>query len=80
MNKLYFIQYPDIDPTLDQKIKSLGRHMIMGKGWIVQSHLDAKSIHTFLTQHNSSITIVILGIDKTNYYGRYAKELWDLFN
>ncbi len=79
MNKLYFIQYLDIDATLDSKVKSLGKSMQIGKGWVVQSTLDARAIHTFLTQHNPSITIVIFGLDKSNYYGRSAKELWDFF-
>jgi hypothetical protein len=79
MNKLYFIQYPEIDVTLDSKVKSLGKSMQVGKGWVVQSTLDAKAIHAFLIQHNPSMTIVILGLDKDNYYGRFAKDLWTLF-
>ena len=79
MNKLYFIQYSELDLTIDNKVKSLGKSMEIGEGWIVQSSLDAQAIHSFLTQHNPSITILIFGLDKTNYYGRFAKELWTFF-
>lgn len=53
--------------------------MQIEKGWIVQSTLNAKDIYDLLTEHNPSISIVILGLDKNNYYGRYNKELWSLF-
>jgi hypothetical protein len=79
MIMLYFIQYPEIDVTLDNKIKSLGKNMQIEKGWIVQSDLDAKAIHNFLTQDNPSRSILIFGLDKSNYYGRYSKDLWALF-
>jgi len=79
MIMLYFIQYFVVDLTLENKIKSLGKNMQIEKGWIVQSTLNATAIHSLLTEHNPSITIVILGLDKNNYYGRYTKELWTLF-
>lgn len=79
MNKLYFIQSFSVDATLESKLRSLGKNMQVGDGWIVQSTLDAQAIHTSLTQHNPSITVVIFGLDKNNYYGRFNKDLWTLF-
>lgn len=79
MKKLYFINYFREDLTLENKIKSLGRVYPVYDGWVVEAITDAKQIYEFLTKHNPSMDIIVFGLDKTNYYGRYNQELWNFF-
>ena len=79
MKKLYFIQYFKEDLIIENKIKSLGRTFKVFGGWVVESTVDAKQIHTFITEHNDSMSIVVFGLDKSNYYGRFDKDLWNFF-
>ena len=79
MKKLYFIQYNGEDIILENKIISLGRYYKVFSGWVVETTTEAKELHEFLSSHNSSMDIIVFGLDKKNYWGRYKKELWDFF-
>ena len=79
MKKLYFIQYLGNDLTLENKIKSLGRHYPVFGGWVVETISEAKQIYEFLTPGNSLVEVVIFGLDKNNYWGRHDQALWSFF-
>lgn len=79
MKKLYFIQYFGDDLVLENNIKSLGRNYRVFGGWVVESISDAKSISEFITRHYPSKEILVLGLDKSNFWGRHTTELWDMF-
>lgn len=79
MRRLYFIQYFINDLLLENKIRSLGRFYQVSNGWVVESNRDARAIHEFLTSHNPAIDIIVLGLDKSNYWGRYATDFWEMF-
>lgn len=79
MKKLYFISYFGEDPILETKLISLGRNFEVFNGWIVESLLDAKTIYAHICSHNLNMTVIVLGIDKANYWGRHEENLWKLF-
>ncbi|MEO8255591.1 MAG: hypothetical protein ABI554_14525, partial [Flavobacterium sp.] len=71
MKKLYYIKYFKEDLIIENKIKSLGRTFKVFEGWVVESVIDAKQIHAFITEQNDSMSIIVFGLDRSNYYGRY---------
>ena len=70
MKKLYYIQFTGEDLVLQNKIKSLGRIFQLDNGWVVESIIDAKEIYEFISE-SSLIDIVILGLDKKNFFILY---------
>ena len=80
MKRLYYIQYLGSENVnIDRQIQNLGKFHQVFNGWVVESTKDAKSIYDILGVFAPTIHFVVLGLDKTNYYGRYSKELWAFF-
>lgn len=80
MKKLYFIQYAGINNSiLDRRIQELGNFHQVFSGWVVESMFDSKTIYEKISVDYETISFVVFEISKKNYYGRYTKDLWNLF-
>lgn len=79
MNRIYIIQY-DIkeDAIIKERIKSLGTWMnYFPKSWIIESSLLAKEIYEKISVDYEKDRILIMELNKSNYWGVMPKEAWD---
>ena len=80
MKKIYLIQYTlKEDSILVDRIKSLGPWMsYFSKSWIVESDLlTAKAIYDRISQNYETERILIMELNKSNYWGVMPKEAWE---
>jgi hypothetical protein len=79
MNKLYLIQYTlKNDPILVPRIKTLGTWMnYFPQSWIVKTHLNAQEIYEKISVDLEKDRILIMELDKINYWGIMPKEAWN---
>ena len=79
MKKLFFIQYASQNSLIDSRIQQLGAYHQVFNGWIVESFFDAKTIYEKVSVDYPLMQFLVVEVNKSNYYGRYYKELWELF-
>lgn len=81
MNHIYIIQYViKEDSIIKERIKSLGTWMnYFPKSWIIESSLSAKDIYEKISIDYEKDRILIMELNKTNYWGVMPKEAWDWF-
>lgn len=79
MNRIYIIQY-DVkdDSILKERIKSLGTWMnYFPKSWVVESNLSAKEIYGKISVDFEKDRILIMELQKSNYWGVLPKKAWE---
>lgn len=79
MKRIYLIQHNIIDDSVFQeRIKTLGTWMsYFPKSWIVESDLKAADIYKIISQDYEKQWILIMELNKTNYWGVMPNEAWD---
>lgn len=79
MNRIYLIQYDSKDDSvLIDRIKSLGTWMnYFPKSWIIESNLSSKQIYNNISAGFEKDRILIMQLEKSNYWGVMPKEAWD---
>jgi hypothetical protein len=79
MSKIYIIQYGIIDDLIiAERIKSLGKWMnYFSKTWILQSELSAHEIYNKISLDFEKELILVIELNKSNYWGVMPKEVWD---
>jgi hypothetical protein len=79
MNKLYLIQY-DIknEEKIVERIKAIGSWMkYFPQSIIIHTHLTAEQINERIKHEYPSTRILIIKLDKSDYYGWMPTEAWD---
>ena len=79
MSRIYFIQYDSKDDSiLIDRIKSLGTWMnYFPKSWVIESNLSAKQIYENISAGYEKDRILIMELNKGNYWGVMPKEAWN---
>jgi succinyl-CoA synthetase beta subunit len=79
MKRLYLIQYKVKEATkISERIKSLGGWMHYFEGsWIIESTLTAKEIYEKISIDYEKEWILIMELNKGNYWGVMPKEAWE---
>lgn len=79
MKKIYIIQYKIKDDSIIlERIKSLGTWMeYFPKSLVIESELTAKEIYEKISVDYENEWILIMELNKTNYWGIMPQEAWD---
>ena len=79
MNNLYLIQYDlKSEDKIVERIKLLGSWMkYFQQGMIIHTSLNAQQIYERLETEFKNTRILVIKIDKSEYYGWMPTEAWD---
>jgi len=80
MKKIYLVQYKKgTDISFENRVKSISANWIkyFDDNFIVESELSPKEIYDKLKDGFEETSILIIEMNKTNYYGRMNTNLWD---
>ena len=79
MKKIYLIQYSiEEDSKIRERIKLFGTWMsYFPRSWIIESELTAKEIYEKISVDHEKDRILIMELNKNNYWGVMPKEAWE---
>ena len=83
MNKILITYDPSFsNEILNDRIRNVGRSFNFYRNqWVVETEMTSKQVYERLSAGEfESLTMLVVEISDTNYYGRMNTALWDWFS